>query len=150
MKDTYTINEPADFKSVIDDIFELTNTDQESALVIALTGDLGAGKTAFTQELGKKIGISESITSPTFTVMKQYEFMHDKYDELFHIDAYRIENEDELRPLHIAELFTKPRTIVVVEWPEHIASVVPRSAVSLIIKIVADNTREVVVQKRNR
>lgn len=150
MQDTYTINTPADFKAIITDIFTSSKDMQDTPLIIALTGELGSGKTAFTQEFAQILGITEHVTSPTFTVMKQYELVHAKYDELFHIDAYRIEDIDELRPLHIEELFTNPRAIVVVEWPEHISSVIPKQTISLIIKIIADNVREVVVQKNNK
>jgi len=147
MKETYLIAEPADFQGLINDIFKTPKEVESGPLVIALTGELGAGKTAFAQELGKLLGITDSITSPTFTVMKHYELIHDQYDELFHIDAYRIEHEDELRPLRIQELFKKTRAIIVVEWPEHISTVIPCTAISLIIKIMAENKREVIVQK---
>jgi len=149
MKETYLIVEPADFRALITDILK-ANAAASGPLVVALTGELGAGKTAFTQELGKLLGITDSITSPTFTIMKQYELTHDQYDELFHIDAYRIEHEDELRPLRIQELFEKTRAIIVVEWPEHISTIMPRSAISLIIKIMPENKREVVVRKTNK
>jgi tRNA threonylcarbamoyladenosine biosynthesis protein TsaE len=150
MQDTYTIVQPPDFQKIITDIFSSREEATDGPLIVTLTGDLGAGKTTFTQELGKALGIAERITSPTFTVMKQYELTHKEYDELFHIDAYRIEDVQELRPLHIEELFFKKRAIIVIEWPEHISSVIPTSALSLIIKINADNVREVVVQKNNK
>jgi tRNA threonylcarbamoyladenosine biosynthesis protein TsaE len=150
MKEKYIINQPADFQVVIKDILDLYKKEDKSSVVIALTGELGAGKTAFTKELGKVIGIDDVITSPTFTVMKQYELDHDDFDMLFHIDAYRIESQDELEPLHINELFEKERAIVVVEWPGRISSVIPRTAMSLIIKIIEENKREVIVQKTNK
>lgn len=115
-------------------------------MVITLEGDLGAGKTTFTQELGRNLGVTEQVTSPTFTIMKQYELDHELFDTLVHIDAYRFESEEEARPLRLEEIFTIPRAIVCVEWPERIPSLIPKTATSLTISIIEDEKRLVTVQ----
>ncbi|MCA9354082.1 MAG: tRNA (adenosine(37)-N6)-threonylcarbamoyltransferase complex ATPase subunit type 1 TsaE [Candidatus Kaiserbacteria bacterium] len=142
MGKTYQVSVPSDFNLVANDL--LSGMTGE-VLVIALSGDLGAGKTTFTQELAKNLGVTEPITSPTFTIMKQYELSHDRFDTLVHIDAYRFEDESEAEPLRLKEVFTQPRTIVCVEWPEQIASYIPESAVRVDISITEGEVRVVTV-----
>ena len=134
MNKTYVVSQPTDFSEVIDDILFSSKTD-DRPLIITLEGDLGAGKTTFTQELGKKLGVAEPITSPTFTIMKQYPLSSDLADSLVHIDAYRIESEEEIAPLHLEGLFVKAKTIICIEWPNHITSIIPSDAVKVSISI---------------
>jgi len=141
MEQLFIINKPEDFKEVIDVI--LTQTKERETIVITLSGDLGVGKTTFTQELGKYLGVEEIIVSPTFTIMKNYQLENENYSELVHIDAYRIESEEEAQPLHFESVFNKPKTIVCVEWPEMISSIIPQDAVSLLLKNSKREVREV-------
>jgi tRNA threonylcarbamoyl adenosine modification protein YjeE len=145
MEKLFQVHTPADFLSIIELIFK--QADHQVPLVIALTGDLGAGKTAFTQELGKFLGVSEPIVSPTYTLMKQYSLNHDFYQELVHIDAYRIESEDEIGPLHLETVLNKPKTIICIEWPEMISAVIPKGAINLSINIIEGENREVGISR---
>ncbi len=77
--------------------------------IILLKGDLGAGKTTFTKYLLKNLGITEDVTSPTFTIMNHYELP--KFD-IYHIDMYRVENFD------ISDLLGKG--LVIIEWPKNL------------------------------
>jgi tRNA threonylcarbamoyladenosine biosynthesis protein TsaE len=107
------------------------------AHTVALSGDLGAGKTAFVKLLGKELGIAEEITSPTFVVMKSYHIPnHPHLQTLTHIDAYRIESLDEMRVLGFTELLSDPTRLIAVEWPERISDSMPKDAqtVSLTLK----------------
>ena len=119
-------------KAVLD---ELSITDQ--AAVLALHGDLGAGKTTFTQILGKLLGVKETITSPTFVVIKRYESDNDS-TTLVHIDAYRIEDIDEMRVLSFEELLQEKDTIIGIEWAEKIASLLPEHTRHLTLTIEGD------------
>ncbi len=140
----YSVKTPVDFKDVIIDIF--TETENKPSVIIALAGDLGAGKTTFTQELAKFLGVSETVTSPTFAVMKIYPLEHERFDTLVHIDTYRFENESEAEPLRLKEMFSKDRSVVCVEWPDKISSYVPTDAVRVSIDIGEGEERRVVVE----
>jgi tRNA threonylcarbamoyladenosine biosynthesis protein TsaE len=143
MKCEFTIKTPPDFQSVIDFIFAHTN--QDTSLVIKLQGDLGAGKTTFTQKLGAYLGVVEHIASPTFAIMKRYQITHAVYEELVHIDAYRLESPDEVYPLHLESVISGPHTIACIEWPENISECIPQDAVLVNIAIDEDETRRVEV-----
>lgn len=146
MEKTYQIEKPADFENVIKDILTNPKISTKESLIIALQGDLGAGKTTFTQELAKYLGVTETVNSPTFTLMKQYDLDHIQFDTLVHMDAYRLESETETKPLRLKELFLTPRTIVCVEWPEVIPASIPAEAVWMKIKIGKDELRIVTVK----
>ncbi len=98
---------------------------KEGATVIGLTGDLGAGKTTLTQEIARLMGISETVVSPTFVIAKFYDANHPGFDMLAHMDAYRIESLDELASLGFESLLARPKTVLVVEWPERIKDALP-------------------------
>lgn len=119
----------------------LKENDVEGARALALSGDLGAGKTTFTQALGRCLGIAGDITSPTFTIMKGYETTDETFIHLVHMDAYRIEDEDELRPLRFAEILATPKTLLVVEWAELIKGALPTAALHLTLSIKDETTR---------
>ncbi|MCA9363330.1 tRNA (adenosine(37)-N6)-threonylcarbamoyltransferase complex ATPase subunit type 1 TsaE [Candidatus Kaiserbacteria bacterium] len=139
LEQQYLVAKPEDFKPLIKQLIE----SESDNLIIALEGDLGAGKTTFTQELGKCLGVEEVITSPTFTIMKQYNLSDKKFKTLVHIDAYRIESEAEVEPLHIKELLENPNTVICIEWPENIREVIPSTAKKVTISISEGEQRQV-------
>ncbi|MFZ2253136.1 MAG: tRNA (adenosine(37)-N6)-threonylcarbamoyltransferase complex ATPase subunit type 1 TsaE [Minisyncoccia bacterium] len=123
---------------------------KENAHVVTLTGDLGAGKTAFTKELAKLLGITHEITSPTFVIMKAYEIPdHPFFKKLVHIDAYRIESDDEMRVLGFNEILSDPTNLVCIEWPEKIKDLIPKDAYSLSLTLNLDETRTITYGKSN-
>ncbi len=112
---------------------------KETATVIALTGDLGVGKTAFTKELAKLLGVTHEVTSPTFVIMKSYPVStHSFFKTLTHIDAYRIESEDEIRVLGFSELLKDPTQLICIEWPEKIQNSVPTDALTISFTLLKD------------
>ena len=113
----------------------------KSATVVALHGDLGAGKTTFVQTIARTLGITETVTSPTFVVMKQYETEHADFTTLVHIDAYRIETGDEMRPLGFTQLLAEPHTLICIEWAERIENLLPDTTVHITLELNADGTR---------
>lgn len=115
----------------------------KNATVVALQGDLGAGKTAFTQEVGKLLGITENMHSPTFVIEKIYEINFKNFKRLIHIDAYRLEREQELLHLGWQELIKEPENLIFIEWPENVSKIIPKNANTISFKFVDDKTREI-------
>ena len=99
---------------------------ENSARVVGLYGDLGAGKTSFTQGVAKALGISETVVSPTFVIEKIYELSHQKFDHLIHIDAYRLDKSSELVHLGWQEIISNPKNLILIEWPERVADIMPK------------------------
>ncbi|MEK7176146.1 MAG: tRNA (adenosine(37)-N6)-threonylcarbamoyltransferase complex ATPase subunit type 1 TsaE [Patescibacteria group bacterium] len=116
------------------------------ATVIALQGDLGAGKTTFAQEVGKILGVRENMHSPTFVIMKVYEVDFKGFKNLIHIDAYRIEKEGELLHLGWNEIIKEPENLVLIEWPENVPGLIPKNAIKILFKHVDENTREIMYE----
>lgn len=104
--------------------------------VIALSGELGAGKTTFVQGLARALGIREQITSPTFVLMKVYQLPKVMNDitQLCHIDAYRLGSADELAAIGAGEYIGDAKTLTVIEWPERVAGLIPRNACGIFFK----------------
>lgn len=117
---------------------------KERATVIALSGDLGAGKTTLVQLLAKELGITEIVTSPTFTIMKSYQTGEKQvFSQLVHMDAYRIESLAELGPLRLAEILATPKTLVCIEWAEKISPILPPETVYLSLATRGETGREI-------
>jgi tRNA threonylcarbamoyladenosine biosynthesis protein TsaE len=99
--------------------------DKEKAAVVALRGDLGAGKTTFTQALAKELGIVDAVQSPTYVLMKSYPISFDRFKKLIHIDAYRLDKPEEVNALQPETFLSDPENLVVIEWPERVEGVLP-------------------------
>ena len=97
--------------------------------VIALTGDLGAGKTTLTKAIARGLGVSEMITSPTFTIVKEYRSGR---LPLFHFDVYRIGDIDEMYELGYEEYFYGDG-LCVIEWADLIEELIPEDALKISI-----------------
>jgi tRNA threonylcarbamoyladenosine biosynthesis protein TsaE len=112
-------------------------------MVVALQGDLGAGKTAFTQEVGKLLGVTENMHSPTFVIEKIYPIDWKGFKNLIHIDAYRLEKESELLHLGWEKITSEPENLIFIEWPENVPGLIPKDAKKLSFRFVDENTREI-------
>ncbi len=112
---------------------------KESALLVVLTGELGAGKTTFTQGFLRGAGITRRAPSPTFIIMRHYKMPRasrshraaPRYGEVYHMDAYRLKDESQLGALEFETLLRNPRAIMLIEWGERIAHALPRDAVRI-------------------
>jgi tRNA threonylcarbamoyladenosine biosynthesis protein TsaE len=100
-----------------------TITPADKATVVGLSGHLGAGKTAFVKCAAKTLGITETVTSPTFVIMKTYPLEKQKWQRLIHIDAYRLEKGAELGVIGFSRLVNNPANLIMIEWPEQVESV---------------------------
>jgi tRNA threonylcarbamoyladenosine biosynthesis protein TsaE len=116
--------------------------------VICLTGDLGAGKTTFTQGLLKGLKIKGPYTSPTFAIIKEYKInlkfkiSNLKLLSVYHIDAYRIGSKD-LLELGFADFAGQKNSLVIIEWPEKVKRLIPTNAIWINFKWVNEKEREI-------
>jgi len=104
---------------------------KNTATVVALSGDLGAGKTTFVQALGKELDITETMQSPTYVLMKKYQIANNNYQTLVHIDAYRLNNAEEFAALKPEQFLQDLKALVVVEWPERVGNALPKADLTL-------------------
>ena len=98
--------------------------------VLALSGELGSGKTTFVQGLAEYFNIADQVSSPTFTLIQEYKIDNEKFPiiKLIHIDCYRLNNEQELINIGIEEYFNDSTSVVVIEWAEKVKPIVPETA----------------------
>ena len=116
----------------------------DTALIVKLSGDLGAGKTAFVKEVAKVLGIEEGVTSPTFVIQKEYDISHHKKKKkMIHIDAYRMEDKSELEYLGWKDTISNPQHIIFIEWPEQVSGIALPHAINIHITIVGGDEREI-------
>lgn len=94
--------------------------------VVALSGDLGAGKTTLSQNIAEVLGVKEKIISPTFVIMKKYSCENSKWKNLIHIDAYRLKDSSELEKLGWQEILNNKENLILVEWPEQVPECIPK------------------------
>lgn len=112
---------------------ELSRAEQQQthATLVLLSGDLGAGKTTFTKALAGALGVRSVVISPTFVIMKIYDLKKTHFKRLIHIDAYRLESEQELLNLGWEEMLCHPENLILLEWPEKVAGILPKKNVSI-------------------
>ena len=99
---------------------------KNKALVVGLVGNLGAGKTTFLQSVAKHLGVKRKVSSPTFVIMKKYPLKNKKHKFLFHLDAYRLKNEQELLHLGWEEIIKDENNLVFIEWPQNVSKIMPK------------------------
>ncbi len=116
--------------------------DKHKALIVGLSGHLGAGKTAFVKCVAKVLGVTETVTSPTFVIMKIYPLKGQKWQRLIHVDAYRLENPNELEVLNLDRLITDKGNLIMIEWPENVGIQLKSSPRVLIETKNAGNSEE--------
>ncbi|WP_129600287.1 tRNA (adenosine(37)-N6)-threonylcarbamoyltransferase complex ATPase subunit type 1 TsaE [Anaerophilus nitritogenes] len=106
--------------------------------VVCLTGDLGAGKTTLSKAIAKGLGVEECVTSPTFTIIHEYEGRV----PLYHFDVYRIGEIDEMEDLGYEEYFYG-EGVCLVEWASQIEEIIPKEHLWIQITKIDDSTREI-------
>ena len=107
-------------------------------MVICLNGELGSGKTIFTKGFANALGITETVTSPTFNIIKEY----DGELPLYHMDVYRLDGNTE--GVGIEDYFTKGG-VVIIEWANTIKDILPENRLDIKCKIAGESTRVLVV-----
>jgi len=115
----------------------------DSATVVGLFGNLGAGKTTFVQYVAEILGVEGPVTSPTFVILKNYPLNPKPYTLLVHIDAYRLKNGEELKKLGFKELLNNPGNLILIEWPENVTEVLPKEMLQIRFEFMGDSTRKI-------
>lgn len=108
----------------------------EKGTVLCLDGDLGVGKTALTQFIAKEFGVNEYITSPTFTIIKEYEGRLPFY----HMDVYRIDSEEDMFDLGYDE-YIYSEGVTIIEWSHKIIGILPEERINIEIQRLGDFAR---------
>lgn len=111
---------------------------QDRATLVTLSGELGAGKTTFTQAIAQELGIETTVSSPTFVIEKVYQLAGQRWQRLVHIDAYRLRFAKELAVLGWEQLLADPSDLIILEWPEKVPELIPETAVKVRIDIEGD------------
>jgi len=115
--------------------------------VLAMYGDLGAGKTKFLQGLSKGLGVKSQVNSPTFNILKLYKVIANKNIKSFcHIDAYRLHSEKDLLSLGIEEYFQDDKTVTAIEWAEKIENILPKKTITIKIRHLEEERREITIK----
>jgi tRNA threonylcarbamoyladenosine biosynthesis protein TsaE len=133
-----------DIESVAESVIACANKSVgTSAVAVALSGDLGAGKTTLTQMIAKKLGVKETIISPTFVIMKTYKTQNDIFKKIVHIDAYRLNHSNELKTLGWDDILSDPHTLVILEWPENVPECLDEKTCHVNLQHIDENTRSI-------
>lgn len=119
----------------------------EGATVFGLRGDLGSGKTTFTQRFCGYFNISDDVTSPTFVIQKSYKVEKPEdfggIERIYHLDVYRLEAAQELRTIGFEKILKDNKAIIVLEWPEKVADLLPVRTKYIDFTFIDENTRAV-------
>ncbi len=97
--------------------------------IVALVGDLGAGKTTFTQGIAKYFNISDPVSSPTFALIQEYPIeksIHVAIKTVIHVDCYRLNSPDELVDIGIQDYFDRDGTLAIIEWADKVKDILPK------------------------
>ncbi len=109
--------------------------------VLTLNGDLGAGKTVFARGFARGLGVTEAVSSPTYTIAQEYTLPGGK--RLYHLDLYRISSAESALAFGVDEFFDDPKAFALVEWPERIGNVIPDDAIKISIRHLDEKRREI-------
>jgi len=130
-------------KKLINKVLKMKNT---KARVVALSGELGTGKTTLTQELAKQFGIKDTVVSPTFVIMKTYDIHPESeyyahFKRLVHIDAYRFDSFLDLFKIGWNQIQSDTDNLIIVEWPERVRAGLEKDALWVKLEHIDDETR---------
>lgn len=108
--------------------------------IVAFTGEMGAGKTTFIQQLLRSMGVENLEGSPTYSLVNVYDSPH--YGKVYHLDLFRIQSEEEAFDLGIEEVLYQDH-IAFIEWPDHIENLLPDDCVRVYVRVNEELIREI-------
>ena len=112
---------------------------------ILLFGNLGAGKTVFSRGFARGLGITEPVSSPTYTIVQEYDIPSG--GRLYHLDLYRISGVESALAFGVDEFIDDPNAIRLIEWPMRIDGILPDDCIKVSISHIDDETREITIEK---
>jgi len=116
----------------------------KNAVVIALEGELGAGKTTFVQGFAKGLRIDDKITSPTFVIFKMYSIGKGKYfKKMVHVDCYRLKDHKDLLKIGFNDVIKDKDNIILVEWSDRVEKILPKKHIKIHIDHISENERKI-------
>ena len=129
---------------------EIIENLEQNDNIILLEGNLGAGKTTFSQEVLSFLEAEGPFTSPTFVIMKEYpvDFKNSKgaqFKKVYHLDCYRIDSAG-LLDLGFEDIIKDKNNLVLLEWPEKILDALPEKYLKINFKVIGENSREINVE----
>ena len=133
---SYTETEEAGFK--------LAQTLQFGSVVL-LFGNLGAGKTVFSRGFARGLGITEPVSSPTYTIVQEYDVPGG--GRLYHLDLYRISGVESALAFGVDEFLDDSRAISLIEWPMRIDGILPENCIKVTLNHLDDEKREIIIEK---
>lgn len=119
---------------------------RRSALVLALEGDLGSGKTTFIQGLARGLGLKDKILSPTFVILKKFRIKSrlSYFKAFYHLDCYRLKRVEDLAGLDFGAFSADASHIIAVEWADRVKKFLPQSRITIAFKWLSPAEREIV------
>lgn len=121
----YKVNKLEETETIAKDFILNLKPKIDRATVVGLYGDLGVGKTFFTQVVAKTLKVKDNVVSPTFVIEKIYLLQNQKFSHLIHIDAYRLEKSSELVDLGWKNIISDPKNLILIEWPDKVLEIMP-------------------------
>jgi tRNA threonylcarbamoyladenosine biosynthesis protein TsaE len=147
---TRKINTLEDMEREAQSFIEALQPEIANATLVTLSGELGAGKTTFTQCVAKTLGVDNTVNSPTFVIEKIYgipaenpEGLANRFTRLVHIDAYRLQSAGDLTMLGFGEVMNHAGTLVLLEWPEHVLGIGEQASVQILLELLPDGSRQI-------
>lgn len=149
MKETFFLGEE-DLGALAEKVATILESDEkDTASVVLLQGDLGAGKTTFTKSLAEHLGIPKTdVHSPTFILKKEYEADHHRFKRLVHVDAYRFTHPEEARVLRLEDDLRDRESLVVIEWPSKMTYL--KSDMEIEFEVEDEHTRRITIDYEKR
>ncbi len=135
------VDRPAEMKKAVVKLLKYAGDRK----IFALSGEIGAGKTTLVQAFCRHLGVEEAVTSPTFSLVNEYEYYDPKSGEtalIYHLDLYRLEDIEEALNIGIEEILYRDAYLLI-EWPELIEPLLPEDVIRINIEIVNNSRRKI-------
>jgi tRNA threonylcarbamoyladenosine biosynthesis protein TsaE len=111
------------------------------ATIVCLYGELGSGKTTFSQGFAKGLGINHRLLSPTFIIVRRYE-VPQTIRWFYHVDLYRIKGDIDIEGVGLPEIFTDPSAIVLIEWADRLGKFLPKKRIDIRFAVNGDGSHQ--------